>query len=92
MTASEKIAPDDPEKTFLSFSDNVNNSEVVTKSIDDENMQTCIEGNMHSKSNITNQEDDEAVVLNSKQKPPRKPRDLNIIGGPLILDTNLVNE
>jgi hypothetical protein len=35
MMVSDKVAPDDPEKTFLSFSDNVNNS-VITKSVDDE--------------------------------------------------------
>lgn len=34
MTASDKVMPDEPERTFLSFSDNINSS-VVTKSMDE---------------------------------------------------------
>ena len=77
MTVSDKATPDDPEKTFLSFSDNVNSS-IATKSVEDETNQDKAG---------SNQEDDEAQILNSKQKPPRRPTAI-----PLVLDTQLVNE
>lgn len=37
MTASDKMTPDEPEKTFLSFSDKINDS-VVVKSMEDQSL------------------------------------------------------
>ena len=56
MTVSDKGAPDDPEKTFLSFSDNPNSS-VLIKSIEDEN-------NTQDKGLAS--PDENAQILNSK--------------------------
>lgn len=81
MTVSDKVAPDDPEKTFLSFSDNPNSS-VVIKSVDDEN---------NTQDKALASPDENAQILNSNQKPPRRPSNPRVQNMPLILDTELAN-